>query len=125
MRTRIEVTPSMVELERRKNGIAAPYVLPEGVQEARAWNVLIARNGEPIGEMHTPRRYTSMVVTGSFRPFATYERVRPFFQRLFETKGDPSHLYPERDALGLTVTTLDGRVVPTEWIEIGDASSRN
>ncbi len=82
----------------------------------------ILYQGEPIGEMRTPRYSQLMVVTGPFTPYPAYEPLRPFFQRYFATPPTAA-LFKERDALGLAVETQNGRRIDTPWIEVADGSA--
>lgn len=72
-----------------------------------------------------------VVVQGPFIPFAAYERVHPMF-RLFveatlaehDTKDTLGYYYQELDALHLSVTTADGRPIPTASVYV-EAGARN
>jgi hypothetical protein len=96
-------------------------------QGSTAGTFRITQGGEIVGETRIRRVTASHVaplVNGSFTPFPAYEHLRPFFQRLFESSGEQRKIfYDQFDTLGLQLMTVDGRVIPTDWIEIGDASA--
>jgi len=95
---------------------------------------LIICDDEPIGRIVNPGADHSMgVVQGPFVPFDAYERVRAVFRLFVEAslaehdtpaKHDAKEMferyYQELDALHLSVTTADGRPIPTASVYVED-----
>jgi hypothetical protein len=89
---------------------------------------LILHHQEPIGTIREPKADVSMgMVFGSFAPLPAYEQVRPVFRLFTEgaltgsrNEDQLRDYYQKRDALHLTITTLQNIPVKTLWIHIYD-----
>jgi len=104
------------------------------MEDIRVGNMdyLIIHDDEPIGRIVEPGADHPMgVVQGPFVPLPAYERVRSVFRLFAETMlADPTgntidardRYYRELDALHLSVTTADGRPVPTSSVYVEDYS---
>ena len=84
-----------------------------------------------IGWSELEERDASMgAASGTFRPGPGYELVQPVFRLFAEAQGDGqaesadnaklTRYYAARDRLGLSLHTLDGALIPTEFIHIVD-----
>lgn len=77
--------------------------------------------GVAIGHSELKHADTGMgMAVGVFIPAEAYETVQPVFQRFAD--GESTSYYEARDALGLQLRGVDGRIVPTECIHIADFS---
>jgi len=94
-------------------------------------NYLIIHDDTPIGRIVEPVADHSMgVVQGPFVPFQAYERVRAVFRLFAETQASGAqdtpeklaHYHGELDALHLSVSTADGRLIPIIAAHVEDYS---